>query len=43
MLLKRKSTPVKVGLRYTLILNSPSHIVSSTSRNGSDEPEAPHM
>ena len=41
MLLKCKTTPVKVGLWYTPILNSPSHIVSSTSRNGSEGPEAP--
>ena len=40
MLLKRRSTPVKVGLRYTQILNSLSQIVSWTSRNGSEGPEA---
>ena len=40
MLLKCKSTPVKVGLRYTLTLNSPLQIVGSTSRNGSKAPEA---
>ena len=40
MLLKCKSTPVKVGLRYTLTSNSPSQIVTSMSRNGSKRPEA---
>ena len=35
MLLKCRSIPVKVGLRYTQILNSLSQIVSWTSRNGS--------
>ena len=40
MLLKCKSTPAKAGLRYIPMLNSPSHIVSSTSRNGSEGPEA---
>ena len=33
MLLKCKSTPVKVGLRYRPIWNSPSHIVNSPSQN----------
>ena len=41
MLLKCKSAPVKVGLRYTLTLYSSSQIVTSTSRNGSEGP--PHM
>ena len=36
MLLKCKSTPVRVGLRYSLTLNSPSQVVTSTSRNGSE-------
>ena len=40
MLLKCKSTLVKVGLWHTLMLNSPSQIVSSTSKNDSEEPEA---
>ena len=35
ILLKGKSTPDKVGLRYTLTSNSPSQIVPSTSRNRS--------
>ena len=30
----------KNGLRYTQILNSPSQIISSTSRDGSQGPEA---
>ena len=38
MLLKCKSTPVKVALRHTLISNSPSQIVTSTSRNGNEGP-----
>ena len=38
MLLQCKSTPVKVGLQYTLILNSLSLIVSLTSRNSSEGP-----
>ena len=40
MLLKCKSTPVKVDLRYTLISNSRKQIVNSTQRNGSEGREA---
>ena len=39
MLLKCKSTPVKVGLKYTLILNFSLQIVSSTLRSGGKGPE----
>ena len=38
MLLKCMSTPVKVDLRYTLILNSPSRTVTSTSKNDNEVP-----
>ena len=40
MLLKCESTLVKVGLRYTLTLNFLLQIITSTSRNGSEGPEA---
>ena len=39
MFLKYKSPLAKVGLRYKLISNSPSLIVTSTSKNGSELPE----